>query len=484
MSKTTRLIAAFALTVTGLALLQGCSKGQDFPGQQETQAIAKQAYLYGFPMVMNYKTLYQYAIDTDSLEYKAPFNQVSCDARLFTPQDKAVVTPNSDTPYCMFWMDLRAEPLVLSVPAMQERYYSFQLIDLYTHNFAYVGTLTTGNDAGKYLLAGPDWDGEVPEGITAVLRAETDYIFSVTRTQLFGPEDLDKVKNIQGQYTLRPLSGFLGKAAPASLPGADFPTRADFPDWDEGSQFDERFFAYLDFTMDLLKKPGPGEEALWQDLARLHIGPGKTYKLDELTEEQVAAMQAGVKAAMAEMQAFIEQYSSDPLVSGKLFGTRDFLNKSAGTNYQLDKPDMLRSVAAHMGLYGNSAAEAIYPTYLIDADGEPLNASSHSYTVSFSKGMLPPVKAFWSLTLYDSKTQLLVENPLDRYLLNSSMQDQFQWQEDGSLVLYIGKEPPGEALESNWLPAPDGPFYMVMRLYGPEEAAMKGDWTPPRAKKL
>jgi hypothetical protein len=157
---------------------------------EEAEAIAQEAYIYGFPMVMNYKTLYNYAIDTQSPDYKGPFNQLACVARLFTPNDKAVVTPNADTPYCMFWMDLRAEPLVLSVPEMEpERFYHFQLIDLYTHNFAYVGTLTTGNGAGKYLLAGPNWQGEKPEGIDAVLQSETDFIFNVTRTQLFRPED-------------------------------------------------------------------------------------------------------------------------------------------------------------------------------------------------------------------------------------------------------------------------------------------------------
>ena len=141
----------------------------------EAQAIAKQAYLYGFPMVMNYKTMYEYSVDTENPDYKGPFNEVACEARLFTPEDKAVVTPNADTPYCMFWMDLRAEPLVLSVPEMEaERYYSFQLIDLYTHNFAYVGSLTTGNESGRYLLAGPGWDGEKPEGITDVIQSETD----------------------------------------------------------------------------------------------------------------------------------------------------------------------------------------------------------------------------------------------------------------------------------------------------------------------
>ena len=275
-----------------LATMLGCESTEDKPiaagapevsqdlSAEDAKAIAKEAYVYGFPMVMNYKTMWNYAVDKDNPEYKGPFNEVSCEARLFTPEDKAVITPNADTPYCMFWMDLRAEPLVLSVPEMEdERYYSFQLIDLYTHNFAYVGNLTTGNEAGRYLLAGPGWDGEKPEGITDVIQSETDVIFNVTRTQLFGPDDLQKVQAIQGQYKLEPLSAFLGEEAPAAS------AKPDFPEWVEGSQFDERFLLYLDFIMDLLEKPGPGEDALWQDLARLGVGPGKTFRLDALPEK-------------------------------------------------------------------------------------------------------------------------------------------------------------------------------------------------------
>jgi hypothetical protein len=156
-----------------------------------------------------------------------------------------------------------------------------------------------------------------------------------------------------------------------------------------------------------------------------------------------------------------------------------FLNESARENFGLDQPDMLRSAGAHAGLYGNSAKEAIYPTYFTDADDAPLDASKHSYTMTFPKGTLPPVKAFWSLTMYDGKTQLFIENPLDRYLLSSEMMDQFKQEEDGSLVLHIGKDSPAEDLESNWLPAPDGPFYMTMRLYGPEKSALEGRWSPP-----
>jgi hypothetical protein len=136
-----------------------------------------------------------------------------------------------------------------------------------------------------------------------------------------------------------------------------------------------------------------------------------------------------------------------------------------------------------MGLYGNSAAEAIYPTFQLDADGEPLDGSTHSYTMTFAEDGLPPVKAFWSLTMYDGKTQLFIENPLDRYLLNSEMLEEFVRQEDGSLVVHIGRESPGDDLDSNWLPAPNGPFYLVMRLYGPEPAVLEGRWSPPEVRK-
>lgn len=475
-NKTNLILICLALI--GTAILLACASEQGLPDKEETQAIAKEAYIYGFPMVMNYKTMYQYAVETENPEYKGPFNELSCEARVFTPKDRAIVTPNSDTPYCMFWMDLRAEPLVLTVPEMDpKRYYSFQLIDFYTHNFAYVGNLTTGSKAGHYLLAGPNWDGKKPEGISDIIRSETDFIFSVTRTQLFNPEDIDNVKDIQAQYNLQSLSAFLGETAPAASP------RPDFPEWVEGSQFDERFFRYLDFAMDLLEKPGPGEEMLWQDLARLNIGPGKTFSLESLPDEHMEALKAGIEEATAEMKAFIAEASRDPLASGKIFGTRQFLTESAMENYGLEKPDLPRTAAAYLGLYGNSAAEAMYPTYFTDAEGESLDASTRSYTITFPKGQLPPVKAFWSLSMYDGKTQLFIENPLDRYLLNSSMLKQFKREKNGSLVLYLGKDSPGEKLVSNWLPAPDGPFYVVIRLYGPEKDALEGRWLPPQIEK-
>jgi len=464
------LAAGLNLAVTA------CDPGELTP--DEATATATEAYVYGFPMVMNYKTMYTYAIDETSPEYKGAFNQLRCAARLFTPDDRAIVTPNADTPYCMFWIDLRAEPMVLTVPEMEpERFYHFQLIDLYTHNFAYVGTLTTGNGAGRFLITGPGWEGERPEGITDVIRSETGFVFSVTRTQLFGPEDLARVEEIQDSYDLTRLSAFLGteRAPSVALP--------DPPPWQEGAQFDERFFGYLDFMVSLLAGPGQGETALWDRLARLGIGPESTFDFAALTPEIQAAMKAGVTDGFGEIEQMIRDHASDPLASAKLFGTRDFLAESAEMNYEQENHHLLRSVAAHMGLYGNSGSEALYPTYLVDNEGQPLDASANRYTVTFKGGMLPPVNAFWSLTMYDGRTQLFIENSLDRYLLNSTMMDQLRREEDGSILLYIQKDSPGSNREANWLPAPDGPFYMVLRLYGPEETALRGEWMPPAAEK-
>ena len=446
---------------------------------EEAQAIAKEAYIYGFPMVVNYKTMYNYVIDETSPEYKGPFNQLGCVARLFTPDDKAVVTPNADTPYCMFWIDLRAEPMVLTVPEMEpERFYHFQLIDLYTHNFAYVGTLTTGNGAGRYLIAGPGWDGEKPEDISDVIRSETAFVFNATRTQLFGSDDLATVREIQDSYGLQPLSAFLRTEAPSAK------AIPDFPMWHEGSQFDERFFGYLDFMMSLLERPGQGEEALWDRLARLGIGPSGPFDFAALPVEIQDALRAGAVAGFDEIEEMIAKAADDPLASAKIFGTREFLRESGKENFGHENHHLIRAVAAHLGVYGNSAAEAIYPTYLADAEGRPYDASTNRYTLTFEVGNLPPVKAFWSLTIYDAATQLFIANPLDRYLLNSTMLEQFRREDDGSLVLHIQRESPGPDREANWLPAPDGPFYMVLRLYGPEPQALEGEWTPPVANKI
>ncbi|MCK5134612.1 MAG: DUF1254 domain-containing protein [Bacteroidales bacterium] len=472
--KTKTLITS--LTILIVVAFTSCNQQPEIT-PEEAKEIAKEAYIYGFPLVVNYKTMYMYAVDENSPEYKGPFNESSCDARLFTPEDKAVVTPNSDTPYCMFWVDLRDEPQVISLPEIEaERFYHFQLIDLYTHNFAYLGTLTTGNKAGKYLIANQGWEGEKPEGVDEVIYCETDLFFVVVRTQLMNENDLENVKNIQDDYQLQALSSYLDKDMPKVV-------RMDnFPDWNEGDQFTAAAFNYLDVMLKLAK-PVTSEKELRSKFTKLGIGTEKGFDISSFDEETQKAIEEGIKEGFQEIETFIKEYSADPLVSAKIFGTRDFLTQSAKENYKLDDFYIPRAVAAHLGLYGNSGAEAIYPGYFVDSTGVPLNALENKYSMTFKKDELPPVKAFWSLSMYDGKTQLFINNQLDRYLLNSNNMEAYDYNDDGSLTLYIQIESPGKELEPNWLPAPDGPFYCVMRLYGPKQEALLGEWVnPPMVK--
>lgn len=189
----------------------------------EARAIAKEAYIYGSPMVDSYRIQYAYFVDRGSPEFKAPWNQIRNMPRVFTPDDKAVQTPNSDTPYSMLGLDLRAGPMVLTVPPIDKtRYFSLQLIDLYTYNFDYIGSRATGNERGSFLIAGPSWKGESPKGAKKVIRAETELLFIVYRTQLFSPEDLDSVKKVQAGYKVQTLAEFLGQPAPKAAPVIDF----------------------------------------------------------------------------------------------------------------------------------------------------------------------------------------------------------------------------------------------------------------------
>ena len=469
----TKMKKIYLIALAGLIImLSGCATEQKLTAEEAKQ-IAKDAYIYGFSLVLNYKTMYDYAVDKKSPEYKGDFNRLACVARVFTPEDKTIITPNSDTPYCMTWVDMRAEPVVFTIPEIEkERFYEVQLIDLYTHNPAYISTVATGNVPGKYLLAGPDWKGDVPKGITKIIPFETQFLFSIHRTQLFNPSDIDNVKKIQEAYRVEPLSTFLGTKVPSAA------AAIDFPKWKEGAEFNVQSFNYLDFMLTLVKTPQE-EQALMKRFAKIGLGDEGEFDIKKLSPEIQMALEEGAKEGFAEMEEFVKDNTSDPLVSAKIFGTRAFLKKSAKENYNLDELFILRAVAAYRGIYGNSGEEAIYPTYIADTQGAPLDASQNKYTLTFKKGEFPPVTAFWSLTMYDGKTQLLIDNPLNRYLLNSPMMEQFVFDEDGSLTISVQKESPGKNLESNWLPAPDGPFYAVMRLYGPKKEALEGKWVNP-----
>jgi hypothetical protein len=431
----------------------------------EARAIAKEATIYGFPLVDSYRIQYSYFVDRSDPEYKGPWNTVTSNARVSTPDDKAIQSPNADTPYSFRGADLRAEPLVITVPAIdKDRYYSLQFIDMYTFNFAYVGSRTTGNDAGNFLLAGPDWHGEAPVGVKAVIRSETEFAFVIYRTQLFNPGDIDSVKRIQGGYKVEPLSHFLGKPSTPLAP----PLRFITPLSAEEERTSPEFFNVLNFVLGLCP-PNALETKMLARFAQLGIGPRKTFDPQALSPEMLQAVQDGMADAWAAFKEFKEtQIDTGRRTSADGFGSREYLNDDY----------LARMSAAALGIYGNSKAEALYPVYFVDEAKRALSGES-GYELRFAPGQLPPVNAFWSLTLYELPSSLLSANRLNRYLINSPMLPSLRRDPDGGVTLYIQHVSPGPDKEANWLPAPSGPFYMAMRLYWPKPEARDGRWTAP-----
>ncbi|EKO38908.1 MAG: hypothetical protein B193_2395 [Solidesulfovibrio magneticus str. Maddingley MBC34] len=471
--------------LTALLLLAGCARRGDVVAKAQEQdkdrldfaqvrAIAEEGFIYGLPIVMNYAVTYEFAVDRNSGQFKAPFNQLSNESHVFTYKDTTVVTPNSDTPYSFVAMDLRAEPMVLSVPAVEKkRYYSVQLVDGNTFNFGYIGSRATGNAPGDYLVVGPDWKGETPAGVKGVFRSSTAFAIAIFRTQLFTAADMPNVKKVQAGYKARPLSAFLKKQPPAAPPAVAFPKI-------DKELVKLEFFEYLDFALQFAPA-GPEEMAIREKLARIGVGPGKTFSFKDLSLAHKAEILLGMKAGQAKVEQAVANLGKeiDGWRIAGAFGDRAF--------YHGDW--LLRAAAAKAGIYGNDAVEAVYPMAKTMADGELLDGSKHDYAVTFPAGQLPPVNAFWSVTMYDGTTQLLIKNPINRYLINSPMLPGMRKNPDGSLTLYLQKTSPGKAKEANWLPAPDGPIYLVMRLYWPKTEAPSvlplgaGTWKPAQIVK-
>jgi hypothetical protein len=473
-----RLVIVVAL----LALLAACSPkgGEETTSPppppspaavtpEQARAIAKEACIYGFPIVDNYRVQYSYYINRENPEYKGGWNEIHNTARVYTPEDKSVQTPNSDTPYSMLGADLRAEPLVLTVPPIeQDRYYSLQFIDGYTYNIAYVGSRTTGNGGGKYLLAGPDWTGDTPEGIDEVIRSDTELAGVIYRTQLFGPSDLDEVKKIQAGYRVQPLSAFLNQPPPKPAPPIDFVP----PLTSDQQKSSPQFFEILNFALRFAPVL-PDEQDLRARFATIGIGPDENFQADKLTPQMRTAIEGGMADAWAEL----DKLKKDKIDTGEV-GSAQFF----GTAADLKGNYLYRMAGAVFGIYGNTAAEALYPSASTDAAGAPLTGANN-YTYRFAKDQLPPVNAFWSLTMYELPQSLLVDNPINRYLINSAMLPRLVPDPDGGYTFYVQNESPDPDKVSNWLPAPKGPFSLVLRLYWPKPDALSGTWKAPKPEK-
>ena len=443
------------------------------PGVVGAFEAAEAAFVFGLPIVMNYAVMYEFAIDRTSGQFKAPFNTVWNDEQVFTWRDTAVPTPNSDTPYSMCWLDLRAEPVVLSVPDVPAgRYFSVQVCDGNTYNVGYIGSRATGQGAGSWLVAGPGWQGATPPGVKGVIRSTTWFALTIFRTQLFGPTDMPNVIAVQKGYRAQPLSAFLGQPAPAAAPAIRWPRIT-------AELAKHHFFDYLAFALQF-NAPQPNEAAIRAQMATIGIdgrGTPLPHAFFDRLELLAAAVlgERKVDAAVAAAGVAMNGWRVTPIP-----GSPDAYNGDW----------MLRAVAAKAGIYGNTTEEATYPFTRTDATGATLDGSTGRYAITFGPGQLPPVNAFWSVTMYHGGNQLLVQNPIDRYLINSPMLAGMKRNADGGVTLHVQKDDPGGDLTPNWLPAPNGPIYLVMRLYWPktEQPALlpigRGQWQPPPVVKL
>src|SRR5438477_3900784 len=302
--KTTTMKTKTILTSLGFALAFTFTVRAGNITPAEARAIVKEAYIYGFPLVDNYRIQYGYFVDRQNPEFKAPWNQLKNIPRVYTPADTAIQTPNSDTPYSFVGMDLRAEPMVLTVPPIEkERYFSVQLIDAYTFNFDYIGSRTTGNNGGSYLVAGPNWKGDTPKGVKKVFRTETEFVFAVYRTQLFNPGDLDNVKKVQAGYKAQTLSAFLGTAAPKAAPVIDF-IKPLTPAEEKTSP---QFFNILNFILQFCPTD-PSEVELMARFAKIGVGAGKTMDASKFSPEMKEAIEQGMADAWADFAGLVKLF--------------------------------------------------------------------------------------------------------------------------------------------------------------------------------
>ena len=431
--------------------------GTDRPGFFKAKDIAEAGFIYGLPIVMNYGVMYEYAIDRNSGQFKAPFNQIKNEPNVFTYKDTAIVTPNSDTPYSFVWMDLRAEPIVLSVPAVDpKRYYSVMLCDGNTYNYGYIGSRATGSEAGDYMVVGPDWKGATPPGSRRCSGRARNFRWRAIAPSFQSGRSRQRQEG-PGRLQGADAFGLSETAAAAPAPAIDFPKI-------DKELVKTNFFDYLDFALQFAPAQ-ENEKEIRAQLARIGIGPGKTFNFKDLSLEHKAEIALGMKEGERKVDEAVAN------VGKAINGWR--VSSLPGDSAHYNGDWLKRAVAAKAGIYGNDAAEAMYPLTRIDGDGQTLDGSKHNYTLTFPAGQQPPVNAFWSMTMYDGKTQLLIENPINRYLINSPMLPAMKTNADGSLTLYIQNKSPGADKESNWLPAPNGPIYMVMRLYWPKTSRLR-----------
>jgi len=429
----------------------------------EARDIATEAYIYFYPLVTMDLTRKQ-LINTPPTEgIGGPMNAFNNIPAFPAADMRAVVRPNFDTLYSSGWVDLTREPVVVSVPDTGGRYYLLPMLDMWTDVFASPGWRTTGTEAADFLLVPPNWSGKVPQGLTRI-DAPTPYVWIIGRTKTDGPADYAAVHAIQKGYRITPLSGWGRPSTPvkASIdPSVDIKTP---PKKQVDTMAGEKFFAYASQLLKL-HSPHVTDQPIIARMKRIGIEPGKTFdvaKLDAATRKAIDDAPAAAQKLMEWKIPTLARVANNWSMNTDTMGVYG--------NYYLK-----RAIVTQVGLGANLPEDAVYPLNLGDQSGKPLDGVN-KYVVHFRKDEIPPVDAFWSITLYDPEG-FQVANTINRFAVSSWMP--FKRDSDGSLTLYIQNENPGSEQESNWLPAPKGPFNLTMRLYAPRSEALTGRWNPP-----
>lgn len=429
------------------------------------------AYIYAYPLVIADITK-QIMINVVAPENKAgnanaPINQFAHVNAFPTPEFYDIVRPNVDTLYSVAWLDLSQEPIVLSVPDTHGRYYLMPLLDAWTNVFASLGARTTGTKAQDFVIVGPQWRGTVPKKMT-IIHAPTNTVWILGRTQTNGKKDYASVHAIQKGYKLAPLSSF---GRPYTAPKGRFDPSIDMKTApvDQVARMDAQQFFEL-FANLLIKHPPPqADHAMLESLQKIGIQQGKKFKFAALPKTLQKTLATAIDRARQKMQQ--EIINLGQRVNG--WGIMRTNIGSYGTDY------LTRAVVALVGIGANLPEDAIYPTIFVDAANKPLDGT-HNYRIHFDKNQIPPVHAFWSVTMYNAHS-FLVPNVINRYALGD--RDALHFNKDGSLDLYIQHTMPTKAHQANWLPAPQGRFNLTMRLYWPEQAVLNGTWMPPAIQK-
>ena len=435
----------------------------------EARAIAKEAYTYGFPLVESYRRQHGYFVDRLGSEFKGRWNEIHHDIRDYAPHMCVLEEPNPDTPCSYLGADLRAEPLVLTIPPVErDRFYSVQFVDMYTFNFAYIGTRATDNDGGYFLLAGPRWKGPIPRGITAAIRCETDLAFVRYRTQLFGLSDVENVKMIQSAYRVQPLSAFLGTTPPLA-PAPSYLIRPLNAAYECMSL---EFFNVLNFILQFCPVHRT-EGALRSRLCRLGIGAGLRFDAEALSPDVHMAVLEGIADAWRANDNLENAIAVGLVNTPQLYGSRGTLKN----NYAH------RMVGALEGMYGDSVEEITSVATWVDADNCRIDTATNRYVLRFEPGELPRVASFWSLTLYELPSLRLMPNRYDRYRIDSTMLPRLKRDADSGLTIVIQHDAPDASSASNWLPAPAGRLKLVLRLYAPRPGVQRV-WQMPTLQRI